>query len=130
MDYIPMLLAASLWTAICLCLAAKRGDSILRGWRMNTLNNLSGPAECGGASSLVIMGRGRGEPHSTPAPLNFRRTLERLWFWLTHSIDCSWCRERQHQAWIPLGQQKLTKNCKVPRISHTICPRCLGRMLT
>lgn len=49
--------------------------------------------------------------------------LPKLWFWLTVSNDCGWCKRRLHQAWIPLRHFNLG-GVKVKRVSHGMCPTC------
>jgi len=56
--------------------------------------------------------------------------MKRLWFLLTTSIDCSWCKRRVRQAWIPLPGRRLTDSIRLPRVSHTICAKCSSAILS
>jgi hypothetical protein len=58
-----------------------------------------------------------------------RKALFRLWFHLTYSIHCSWCKGVIHRALIPLPSKRLTNSIRLPRVSHGICPACFGRMV-
>lgn len=53
----------------------------------------------------------------------WRGQASRLWFWLTHSIDCSWCGKRLHRRWLWLPPLK-SRRVRLPRISHGMCPAC------
>lgn len=55
--------------------------------------------------------------------------MSRFLFWLTHHIDCAWCKRRVHRALVPLPPRRLTNSIRVPRISHTICPACMAKVV-
>lgn len=54
--------------------------------------------------------------------------MKRLWFWLTTSKICPWCKVTTHYAWIPLSD-RLTNARRLPRVTHGICRECARRVL-
>ena len=55
--------------------------------------------------------------------------MRRLWFWLTYSTICSWCGHTLHRAWLPWPQERMTRQWRVPRITHGICPTCARKVV-
>ncbi len=55
--------------------------------------------------------------------------LARTWFRLTNDSVCSWCGRRVRRAPIRLGLKRLTDSIWLPRITHTVCPGCVDRVL-
>ncbi len=55
--------------------------------------------------------------------------MKRLWFWLTYTSICSWCRVVMHDPWLPLPGKHLTRNRRLPRVTHGICPECARKVL-
>ena len=56
------------------------------------------------------------------------RYLARLWFWLTTTTKCSWCRKTTHRRWLWLPQIRLTKSIRIDRVSHGMCMDCARKM--
>jgi hypothetical protein len=55
--------------------------------------------------------------------------MKSLWFWLTYSRVCSWCGQVMHRAWLPLPGERLTRNRRLPRVTHGICRECAHKVL-
>jgi hypothetical protein len=61
--------------------------------------------------------------------MTIRKIWFKIWFWLTYKVQCSWCKRTIHGAWIPVPGKRLTRNRRLPRVSHGICPACFERMV-
>jgi len=58
-----------------------------------------------------------------------KKRLNRIWFWLTTAVECSWCKRTLHRAWIPLPPQRITDSIRIRRVSHTICASCAAQVI-
>ncbi|SRR6266550_328379 len=56
-------------------------------------------------------------------------TIGKILFWLTCHVDCAWCKRRVHRAIWPRPYH-LAGGIVAPAISHTICPKCLAKVVT
>jgi hypothetical protein len=55
--------------------------------------------------------------------------IARLWFWITHTTRCSWCRRILHRRWLWLPAQSVGYGVKLPRVTDGICPACFHDLL-
>jgi len=54
-------------------------------------------------------------------------TLTRLWFWLTTTHRCAWCRRILHRRWIWMPKQRLECGIKIDWITDGFCAECFEK---